>query len=65
MEVYPEIELESDEILINLTIKKDYSIIENLDLRKKAFFNDLKDVIKEFEQSKESLELIEYYDGIV
>ena len=59
---FPNISLETDDILINLTIKKDYSKIEDLQLRKKEFFNDLKSFIDEFESADESDKLMEYYE---
>ena len=34
-ELYPEITLETDDILMSLSIKKDYSKIEDLDKRKR------------------------------
>ena len=60
-ELYPEIELESDEILMVLTIKKDYSDISDENLRKKELFDNLKEIIREFEESEESNELIKYF----
>ena len=42
---YPKIALETDDILMNLTIKKDYSSIEDLDKRKEEFIKDLKEFI--------------------
>ena len=61
-ELYPEITLETDDIIMNLTIKKDYSQIEDLDKRKKEFINDLKVFIKEFEETPESDDFMRYYD---
>ena len=61
-ELYPEITLETDDIIMNLTIKKDYSSIEDLDKRKEEFINDLKDFIKEFEETPESDDFMRYYD---
>ena len=60
-ELYPEITLETDDIIMNLTIKKDYSSIEDLDKRKEEFINDLKDFIKEFEETPESDDFMRYY----
>lgn len=45
-----------------LNIKKDYSSIEDESLRKKEFFDDLKDLIRQFEESEDVNELIQYYD---
>ena len=59
---YPNITLETDDILLNLVIKKDYSKIEDLEERKKEFFNDLKSFIDEFESAEESDKLMEYYE---
>lgn len=59
--LYPEITLETDDILMNLTVKKDYSAIENPEDRKKEFIKDLQDFIKEFEDSPESNDFINYY----
>lgn len=59
---YPKIALETDDILMNLTIKKDYSSIEDLDKRKEEFIMDLKEFIDEFESTEESSQLMKYYD---
>ncbi len=59
---YPKIALETDDILMNLTIKKDYSSIEDLDKRKEEFIKDLKEFIYEFESTEESSQLMKYYD---
>ena len=59
---YPNITLETDDILLNLVIKKDYSKIEDLEERKKEFFNDLRDFIDEFESTEESKQLMKYYE---
>ena len=59
---YPKIVLETDDILMNLTIKKDYSTIEDSDKRKEEFIKDLKEFIDEFESTEESSQLMKYYD---
>lgn len=59
---FPNISLETEDILLNLIIKKDYSEIEDLDERKKEFFNDLRDFIDEFESTEESTQLMKYYE---
>ena len=59
---YPKIALETDDILMNLTIKKDYSAIEDLDKRKEEFIKDLKELIDEFESTEESSQLMKYYE---
>lgn len=61
-ELYPEITLETDDIIMNLAIKKDYSQIKDFDKRKEEFINDLKDFIKEFSQTPESDDFMRYYD---
>ena len=58
----PEINLETDDIIMNIAVKKDYSTIEDLDERKKELINDLKAFIEEFSQTEESLEFMKYYD---
>ena len=58
----PEITLETDDIIMTISVKKDYSEIEDLTERKKVFIQDLKDFIDEFDETPESLEFIEYYD---
>ena len=60
--LYPEITLETDDIIMNIALKKDYSQIEDLDKRKEEFMKDLRDFIDEFEQTPESLEFMRYYD---
>lgn len=59
---YPNITLETDDILLNLIIKKDYSKIEDLEERKKEFFNDLRKFLEEFESTEESNQLMKYYE---
>ena len=59
---YPKISLETEDILMNLTIKKDYSAIDDLEKRKEQFINDLKEFIDEFESTEESSHLMKYYD---
>ena len=58
----PEINLETDDIIMNIAVKKDYSTIEDLDERKKEFITDLKAFIDEFDETEESLEFMKYYD---
>lgn len=60
--LFPEITLETDDIIMSISVKKDYSEIEDLTERKKEFIKDLKDFIDEFSQTPESLEFMEYYD---
>lgn len=61
-EVYPELTLETDDILMNLIIRKDYSMFPTAEERKKEFLHDLKAFIEEFDESPESLEFFRYYD---
>ena len=49
-ELYPELTLETDDILMTLAIKKDYSEIKDFEKRKEEFIKDLKDFINEFSQ---------------
>ena len=58
----PEINLETDYIIMNIAVKKDYSEIEDIDQRKEEFINDLRAFIEEFSQTEESLEFMKYYD---
>ncbi len=60
--LYPEITLETDDIIMTIALKKDYSQIEDLDKRKEEFMKDLRDFLDEFEQTPESLEFMRYYD---
>ena len=59
---YPKISLETEDILMNLTIKKDYSAIDDSEKRKDQFIKDLKEFIDEFESTEESSQLMKYYD---
>lgn len=59
---YPNITLETDDIQMNLIIKKDYSTIDDLEKRKEEFIKDLKEFIDEFDSTEESTELMKYYD---
>ena len=61
-DLYPELTLETDDIIMTISIKKDYSQIEDLDERKQEFIKDLKAFIKEFEETPESDEFMRYYD---
>ena len=60
--LYPEITLETDDIIMTISVKKDYSETEDLDKRKEEFINDLKAFIEEFSQTSESREFMAYYD---
>ena len=61
-DLYPELTLETEDIIMTISIKKDYSLIEDLDERKEEFINDLKAFIKEFEETPESDDFMRYYD---
>lgn len=61
-ELYPELTLETEDIIMTLSIKKDYSKIKNLDERKKEFIQDLNDFIKEFSETPESDDFMRYFD---
>ena len=59
---YPEIELETDDLKLVITLKKDYSKIDDLKQRKMEFFKDLENFIEEFRETPESTDLLAYYD---
>lgn len=61
-ELYPEITLETDDLIMQISVKKDYSQIEDLDKRKEQFINDLKDFIKEFSETPESRQFMAFFD---
>lgn len=61
-ELYPEITLETEDIIMSLSIKKDYSQIKDLDKRKEEFINDLKEFIDEFSETPESKEFMAFFD---
>ena len=60
--IFPEITLETDDIIMTISVKKNYSEIEDLIERKREFIKDLKDFIDEFDETPESLEFMDYYD---
>ena len=43
----PEINLETDDIIMNIAVRKDYSEIEDINERKEEFINDLKAFIEQ------------------
>ena len=57
--MYPEIEIETDDLKVFLTLKKDYRTCENprVEIEK-----DLHDLVSEFCSSFEFNDLVEYYD---
>ena len=61
-ELYPEITLETEDIIMSISVKKDYSQIEDLDKRKEEFIKDLNEFIKEFSETSESREFMAYFD---
>ena len=61
-DLYPELTLETDDIIMTIAVKKDYSRIEDLDKRKEEFINDLNNFIKEFSETPESDDFMRYYD---
>lgn len=60
--LYPEITLETDDIIMSIAVKKDYSKIGNLAKRKEEFLNDLTDFLKEFSETPESEDFMRYFD---
>jgi uncharacterized FlgJ-related protein len=47
---------------MEISVKKDYSQIKDLDERKKEFINDLNDFIKEFSETPESKDFMAFFD---
>ncbi len=60
--LFPELTLETDDITMNLVVKKDYSYIDTIEERKKEFLDDLKNFIKEFDESPDSIDFFKYFD---
>lgn len=60
--LYPQITLENEDIIMDLTVKKDYCDMDNIQDRKKQFIKDLEHFLEEFNQSPDSLEFFKYYD---
>lgn len=60
-ELYPQITLETDDLIMEISVKKDYSQIKDLDERKKEFINDLKDFIDEFNETPESGQFMAFF----
>lgn len=61
-ELYPELTLETEDIIMILSIKKDYSQIKDLNKRKEELINDLHEFIREFSETPESDEFVKYFD---
>ena len=55
---YPELTLETDDIIMELAIKKDYSKIRDSDKRKEEFIKDLHDFIDEFIKIKAKIHFL-------
>ncbi len=47
---------------MSISVKKDYSEIEDLDKRKEEFIKDLNEFIKEFSETPESTTFMAYFD---
>lgn len=60
--LFPELTLETDDITMNLVVKKDYSYLDTIEERKKEFLDDLKNFIKEFDESPDSIDFFKYFD---
>jgi len=61
-ELCPQITLETDDLIMEISVKKDYSQIKDLDERKEEFINDLNDFIKEFSETPESKDFMAFFD---
>jgi len=61
-ELYPQITLETDDLIMEISVKKDYSQIKDLDERKKEFINDLNDFIQEFSETPELKDFMAFFD---
>lgn len=61
-ELYPELTLETDDIIMTIAVKKDYSEIEDFDKRKEEFIKDLNEFIEEFSETPESDDFMRYYE---
>ena len=61
--LFPELTLETDDITMNLVVKKDYSYLDTIEERKKEFLDDLKSFIKEFDVAPFSIVFFKYFFG--
>ena len=61
-DLYPELTLETEDIIMALSIKKDYSQIKDFDKRKEELIKDLHEFINEFSETSESDDFVRYYD---
>jgi uncharacterized FlgJ-related protein len=60
--LYPELTLETDDIIMSIAVKKDYSKIQDFDKRKEEFIKDLNEFIQEFSETPESDDFMKYFD---
>ena len=61
-ELYPELTLETEDIIMTLSIKKDYSQIKDFDKRKEELIRDLHEFISEFSETLESDDFVRYFE---
>ncbi len=61
-DLYPELTLETEDIIMTLSVKKNYSQIKDFDKRKEELINDLHEFIDEFSETTESDDFIRYFD---
>ena len=61
-DLYPELTLETEDIIMILSIKKDYSQITDFKKRKEELIRDLHEFIDEFEETPESDDFVVYFD---
>lgn len=60
--LFPELTLETDDMTMNLVVRKDYSYLDTVEKRKKEFIKDLKSFIKEFDDSPDSIDFFRFFD---
>ena len=61
-ELFPEITVETDDVILIIAVKKDYSQNNDLIQRKKEFINDLNNVIDEFDKTTEIKDFLSFFD---
>ena len=61
-DLYPELTLETEDIIMILSIKKDYSQITDFKKRKEELIRDLHEFIDEFEETPGSDDFVGYFD---
>ena len=59
---YHELTLETEDIIMELSFKKDYSQIKDFDKRKEELINDLHEFINEFSQNPGCDDFVRYFD---